>query len=542
MGTETGTCKVCNSPRVALFGLALILICCSDSQESGDSRGFDADATSDGAVSGTISTSGATSTTGGTPDPPPEQELETSFRAPVAAGKYLWSANPESGRVAIIDTETLDIDIADAGFAPTYLAAVPSGDDQLSSAIVINVLSEDATLFGIDAARELSTRTFPLHAGANHWSVAPSGRWATAWTDARAVEAPDPTDGFQDISIIDLEHDRVTRLSVGYRPSQVTYDASESRLFVVTEPGISVIELDADAVETARLIELAGDAMDGVVARDVSITRDGNTALVRIEGASTVRVVPLDGSEPGEIALSGPVTDLDLSDDGSRAVAVVRSKSEVFVLDVARLGASDSVSSLQIPGGLFGSVALSPLADVAILFTNAVDNHEATLISLAEGEDFLSHRSVDLKGPVKAVFVAPDGEHAVALLEVPDGSSKAGAFSIIATKAERAPKIVGTDAPPLAVALSPSNPSASALVTTRDDTARVFEAHLVQLPSLQVDAFRLASPPLATGIIEDQDLGYVAQSHPEGRISFIDLTRGKTQTLTGFELATKVVD
>src|SRR5690606_10517894 len=229
-----------------------------------DRGGFAANAGSGGSLPGVTSGQAGPGTTtsttgGGMTDPPPERELETSFRAPVAAGNYLWSANPESGRVAMIDTETLDIDIADAGFAPTFLAAVPAADDQLSSAIVINVLSEDATLFSIDEERELSTRTFPLHAGANQWSIAPSGRWATAWTDARAVSAPDPTDGFQDISIIDLDNDQVARVSVGYRPSQVSYDARESRLFVVTEPGISVIDLDEEVLETTRLVELGGD-------------------------------------------------------------------------------------------------------------------------------------------------------------------------------------------------------------------------------------------------------------------------------------------
>src|SRR5664279_1195864 len=34
---------------------------------------------------------------------PPEKELDQTFRAPVATGKLLWSANPDSGRVALID-------------------------------------------------------------------------------------------------------------------------------------------------------------------------------------------------------------------------------------------------------------------------------------------------------------------------------------------------------------------------------------------------------------------------------------------------------
>jgi hypothetical protein len=39
----------------------------------------------------------------------------------------------------------------------------------------------------------------------------------------------------------------------------------------------------------------------------------------------------------------------------------------------------------------------------------------------------------------------------------------------------------------------------------------------------------------------DVGKGFVAQSHPEGRITFIDLVSGEPRTITGFELGAKVV-
>jgi hypothetical protein len=36
--------------------------------------------------------------------------------------------------------------------------------------------------------------------------------------------------------------------------------------------------------------------------------------------------------------------------------------------------------------------------------------------------------------------------------------------------------------------------------------------------------------------------GYVAQKHPEGRITFVTLESGEARTLTGFELGSRVVD
>ena len=62
------------------------------------------------------------------------------------------------------------------------------------------------------------------------------------------------------------------------------------------------------------------------------------------------------------------------------------------------------------------------------------------------------------------------------------------------------------------------------------------------MPELTVDPFPLDSVPLpqASGIVPEANQAFVAQQHPEGRITFIDLDSGEQHTLTGFELATQV--
>jgi hypothetical protein len=84
--------------------------------------------------------------------------------------------------------------------------------------------------------------------------------------------------------------------------------------------------------------------------------------------------------------------------------------------------------------------------------------------------------------------------------------------------------------------------SGFALVTTRLDAGSVFLTYLAKLDKLQVDSFELSSAPLATGMVPEVGAGYVAQEHPEGRITFIDLEAGRAKTLTGFELGEKVID
>ena len=487
-------------------------------------------------------TGGGTSVDAGI-DAPPEKEVESSFRSPVATGKYVWAANPESGRVALVDATSYDVKIAEAGHGPTYLAAIPGGST--NAAIVLNVKSHDATLFRVAADGAFSQKTLKTHSGANAWAVSPGGKWAVAWTDASAMQNPDPTDGFQDVTVIDLAPGKESAkiLSVGYRPARIGFASDETRAFAVTEPGISVIDLGAAGTSVSALVKVTDDPLDNPAARDVTLTPDGDWALVRRDGSASVSFVSLKTGTRTDLPLSGHVTDLDLSDDGQRAVAVVRDTSEVFVLPVPG-AASDpnSIDKQAIAGELFGSVALSTDASVALLYTNAVASDHLTILNLVPGPGYLSHRTVALKAPVAAVFPAPDAQHALVLQKTLAGSTKAGAFSVVSTVAQLSPKILGTDAPPNAVAIQPAPKSEHALVTVRDDLKKVFGVYRVKLSTQQVDFDKLASPPLATGIVAAANKGYVAQLHPEGRITFIDFATGEVRTLTGFELGAKVVE
>ncbi|HQF26722.1 MAG TPA: hypothetical protein PL065_24890, partial [Polyangiaceae bacterium] len=65
---------------------------------------------------------------------------------------------------------------------------------------------------------------------------------------------------------------------------------------------------------------------------------------------------------------------------------------------------------------------------------------------------------------------------------------------------------------------------------------------LVRRDNLQIDRYPLFSPPIAVGTVLGAKRAFVAQQHPEGRLTFIDLDTGLSRTLTGFELAARVID
>ena len=469
------------------------------------------------------------------PPPPPERELESSYRSPIATGKYVWITNPKSGRVAYIDAATLDVRLVDAGNAPTYMAAVPGSDD---TALVLNVLSNDATLLKA-VPGGVTAKTFKTHHGGNTWATSADGHWAIAWTSAKDLPKADKTEGFQDLTVIDLTGKTAPLvLAVGYRPVSLGFAKDGSRAFAVTQDGISVLDLTGATPLVVKNVAIADDPLEDPGTRDVSITPEGTYAVIRRDDSPVITLVSLDTAKRTKVTLGGNCTDIDLSDDGKRAVAVVREKSEVTIFAIPGIvDDPKAFTTVKVFGETVGSVALSRAGATALLYTNAVPSEHFTVMTL---DPTPNYRVVKLYSPVLAIFATYDAQHAIVLHDKKPTDVKAGAFSIVPVGSALPAKIVGTDAPLNAVALAPVGDRA--VVTERDDAKKIFGAYLVRMPSLSVERYPLASPPIAAGVVAGAGRAYVAQEYGDGRITFIDLDKGTARTLTGFELNARVVD
>jgi len=560
--------------------LLLVLPACagasSDSPGGGSSTGNAGTGFGSGAAGfnggGTAGTTGAGGS-GGAPLPP-ETELESSYEVPVATGHFIWVANPQSGRVAYIDASTLEVHTIEAGNAPTYMAAIPGGDDAV---IVLNVLSDDATLLRAGGSALEPPRTIRgIAHGANALTVSSDGSWAIAWTDARRIKNLDPFEGYQDLTMIKLDRQAPAKtiVSAGFRPVSVAFAADASKAFAVTEDGITVIDLTgAGGPRVSKNVIITDDATEDVDTRDVSLTPNGALALIRREGHAEIGIVDLGTSVRSTITLSGPVTDLDVTADGKRAVAVVRDSADVAILPLdsgAPSGAS--ITHVTVTGEIVGSVALAPAGTTALLYSNAIPLERITVLTLAPAP---SYRVVKLHAPVLSVFISADAQNAVVLhadsspgptagadggTTSPDGgitstdgdaSSDAAAaqppgpragraFSLVPLAGDLPARIQTTDAPPESVALSPDGKRT--LIPIQDDVKHVYAVYMGLFPSLEVQRIALASPPIAAGVVAGAGRGYVAQKHPEGRITFVTLDSGEARTLTGFELGSRVVD
>src|SRR6478609_3554631 len=298
--------------------------------------------------------------------PPPEKEEPQSYRAPVVSGRWVWTANPDTGKVAIVDAKNFSVRLADAGVGPTFLSALPS-DAKSSRALVINVGSKDATLLHASESGAVSAvGPIPLQANANAWTVSKTGKFAMAWTDSHGLKA-DPTENFQDLSVVDLRGAQpvATRLVVGLVPSRVFIDDAEKQAYVVANSGISVIDLAAKAGPRVLREEAVSDdpLHEDVSSRDVSVMPDGSYAFVRHEGSAVITLVELATGKLSSVVLSGPVTDLDLVADAKSALAVVRGSVSVPGADTgAEAGAGGDHGELTEQAGASGEGGMADAA------------------------------------------------------------------------------------------------------------------------------------------------------------------------------------
>jgi hypothetical protein len=558
---------------------AITLAACSSSFDDDSEGAAPRPSGGDFGIGGASSTlpTGASAAGSSNPVVAPEQEEDLTYRAPVVSGRWVWTANPDTGKVAVVDAKSFSVRLADAGVAPTFLTALPAKASS-SSALVINTGSHDATLLSAGATGAVTAvGPIPLQPDANAWQVSKTGKFAIAWTDSHSL-TPDPTQGYQDISVLDLRGaaPQATRLVVGFLPSRVFIDDAEKMAYVVANSGITIIDLAASAgphVVVERSV--AADPREAAASRDVSVLPDGSFALVRHDGSAFVNFVDLrDNADPSRdpvpIMLPGPVTDLDLAPNSQSALAVVRGDSAVSASDSDNAGAGgdsagasnagpveihSTLAILPIPGifetpstfdtvtidEVFGLVNIAPQGTKALLYTNAIANSHLTVLETAPGASYLTHRTVDLRGNVNEVFPSPDGAYAIASLTAKDPNGKPG-FAAVPVASDLPVRVQTTDAPVFAVAQS-SGAAARAVVTVSDGKAN-FSAYIVRMPELVVDQVKLPSRPLAgaTGLVPGAGVAYIAEEHPQGRITFIDLETGVPRTITGFEIAAKVTN
>jgi hypothetical protein len=568
------------------LALALLLVGCGADEDKGG-----ADFSPPGSEGPNVNPLGGGATGGGAGGTglPAEQEVELPFEAPQAGLSAVYVPNPGTHRVAVVDANTFSIETLATGLAPTYAATVPGHD----LAIVLNVGSGDAAILRTRRGKT-SVLRLPVGHDQNAIAVSPDGAHAVIYFDARqSPSSAGSAQSFQDVSVLKLiEGEEGARaVSVGFRPRGVQFSRDGARAFVVTEDGVSVIDLAAtdQAPRIAELVSV-GDKVGEPVSLDVQIVADGTFAIARRDGDAAARLIDLASGaietlnlaalQPPERGLDGGVedggtdagapdassgagdagtgyllpegrlelTDLDVAPDGSFALAVVRNAGALLRIPIPEGFRDPTAIQVRIIEDVpVGSVVISKQGNLAALYTTAQPVEALVLVDLSGGGE---PRPVRLRKAVRAVALSEAGERAFVLhaksspagvtdpeemrIDSSEGYSLVNAASGFAKLQLTAAAVRERD-----LLVTPD--AGRVFVLVRNDATNVRVAHMADLSSFQVKVLALAKPPSSLGLVPEVGKVFIGQESEGGMITFVDIESGEiVRAISGFELSGRV--
>jgi DNA-binding beta-propeller fold protein YncE len=495
------------------------------------------------------------------PDGAPPAEVEYELSRPASALRYIYVAMTELDALAKVDGQTLAVSSIEVGDQPEVVVTVPGSD----AAIVLDESNGTATIVRptVDNDQTITVATLPH---LNEIAVDPTGAYAVAWFDlakaeleAGGLDFVGDIGSFQDITVLDLTlgDERAVDLTVGFRPREVEFDDAGTHAYVVTDEGVSVIDLGAATSIGPHIvapIPVTTDPLSDPLGIEIDVVADGSYAVVREIGLAELRVVDLAGPGVGTqwtIPLPAEPTDVDLAPAGDRAYAVLRDAAALAVVDVPADGLDPAgVELVDLTGAVVGSLRLSDDGSRGLLFTNAVDDERVTVLALGEpGYPYVTH---GLQKSVRYVDFDPSGAKAIILHAKQYGDpadavtfeqfiDRSYGYSVldIATGFD---KLQVTPVDPGSFAFVNGQPRAYLVLDGGDWEGAVARVHIIELDTGVVRERDLSSPPDTVGILPAASAAFVSQRHGLGRVSFIDLESDALRTVTGFDLNSRIVD
>lgn len=464
---------------------------------------------------------------------PPEEEEERRMLVPAQTDAYVFVANPDLDTVTRVNVRTLRVDTTPVGTRPEIVLTTAD----YRKAVVFN--EGDDTVSVIDADT-LHQDVIEVRDNLNQMVLSPDGRWAVLWHSAAAESPDDPApDGilsFNEVSFVDIESSMHYPMAVGFDPRMVRFTPDMMLAVVVSDAYLATIDLTLTPL-LPELTELMPGVLDPPEAEEVVLSPDGRYAWVRQFGAQELLVVDLASRTVEAVAAGDNPTDLDLSPDGSEAVAVARGSAELYVFSSESPFLDPRVVALPADGS-YGSLLFDPTGEKGILYTTASLMERFGVWESAT--DSVIERP--LVKPVDAIDVTPTGGSLLVFHTLQDGPNTDPTFA-----GEPALTLVDLDDLRSNPLLLPEEPTAWATSTTGRLGYFIMEGapylEVLDFVTLLPEEYELASPPIFLGALPDlapddgdEPPAWVSQQHPLGRISFFDPDDASLETLTGFEL------
>jgi DNA-binding beta-propeller fold protein YncE len=490
---------------------------------------------------------------------PPEVEYELG--QPVSSLRFVYVAMTQLDALAKIDGRTLAVSSLAVGERPKLVVPAPGTD----TVVVLDSINGSATVVRPTVDRDVQTvlRTLPR---LNRLVIDPTGRYAVSWfdlaqaiADAGGLGNVGPHGSFQDVTVLSLAPgaERAVDLTVGFRPRAVAFDDGGQRAYVITQDGVSVIDL-AHATSAGPSIvppiSITGDPFADPAAVEVEVVASGEFAVVREAGQHHLRILRITGAGAGEswvVPLPSHPSDVDLSPAGDRAYVVLRESAQLAIIDVPGDGLDPAgVEYVDLTGQLVGSLVLSRDGRRGLLFTNAALEERLTVIAL--DQPGYPHATWPLQKAVRSVHFSPSGDKALVLhARAPGDPATAQSFDEFVDRshgysvfdlATGFAKLQLTPVDPGSVAFAPEAPRAYLVLDGGDAEGAVAQLQTIALDTGVVRTIQLGSPPDAVGVLPGAGVAYVNQRHPLGRVTFLDIETGSTRTITGFDLNSRIID
>ena len=495
----------------------------------------------------------STGTDAGVPPPP---EVEYEFGAPISSDRYIYVAMTAQDELARIDGNTLAVTSTGVGKSPRVVNAIPNSD----GAVVLDSYNGTATIVRPNGATD-TIKVLATLKSLNRLDVDPSGRYAVIWFDLTKQLMDGGIGGvgsFQDVTVVALAPgvERAVDLTVGFRPREVQFDAAGTRAYVITQDGVSVIDLGYATTHGPSIVPPipVSDPAFPPESVEVNIVASGTYAAVRQIGDPTLRIVDVGGAQLGQmwpITLSSPATDIDLSPDGGRVYAMQREAKRLSVVDVpADAFTPSGVETIDLATAAVGSFVLSRDGRRALLFTNATVDERITMIKL--DQPGYPHVTWPLKKSVRAVGISPNATSAIILnAKMPGDPAAASTVDqyidrsygyTLLDLATGFGKLQITPVDPGPFTYAPDGSKAYVALDGGDTVTATRALQVVTTQTGVVITKSLGSPPSEVGILPGAGEAFTAQRHPLGRVTFVDLTTDAVRTITGFDLNSNIVN
>jgi len=490
--------------------------------------------------------------------PPEEEDDERPGARPAASARHLWVLSPGADAVTLIDTETLALRSIPFPPEPIAVATLPGEEAALvlsGGGRALSLLSRaDGThsLAVVDTGRRFDAL-----------SLAPDGSVAVLWTPDGVL----PAEGAEGlVALVDVDAIRSGEAAPAVFAAGRRHEAVHFRMEAGTAVDAAIVGKGEIAV-----FALAGgfappervplpDAFADPATRETVAAPDGSFLLLRSLAAAELAVFDVATRALSTVPLPAPATDLDVSAEGSLALAVLRGAGQVAVLPLpAALADPGTIAfaSVDLPGTGCdeppclhppGQAALAPDGRVALLYSNATPTEGFARFDTADGSHVVFDR---LEKWVESIRLSPDGASAV-VVHRPDPDSTAadpyerevdranGHTAIDLSSGAAQLKLTGALAPAVVIFAAGGRFAAVPLIG-----ADGFGLDVIDLQTLVVQPLPLASTPAFAGTLPAPTPAlahriWVTQAHPAGRIGIARLDEMRMQTITGFALGTEV--